>query len=55
MQAYRVLMQDTHNGESFNFAVNVRAMMLHFALDKAKGEFPEAKVVSIARVISRRI
>lgn len=39
MNTYRVLMQDTHNGQQFNFAVFVEDIMPHYARIRAEHEF----------------
>jgi hypothetical protein len=47
---YRVLMQDTVNGQAFNFAMVYEACTPNGASDSAIAEFPEATVVSITVV-----
>lgn len=47
LNTYRVLMKDTFNGKSFNFAIFVKAVGL-FATERAvMEEFPEAEIMQI--------
>lgn len=55
MHTYRVLMQDKHNGESFNFAVTVRASDPAPAMMRAAAEFPECAIISATRLPGKRI
>lgn len=49
MQAYRVLLQDKQNGESFTFAVTVLAESEHWAAATALEEFPDSGMISVMR------
>lgn len=51
MFTYRVLMKDTHNGESFNFAVMIAASGWEDSTVLASFEFPEASLVSSVRQV----
>lgn len=55
MPVYRVLLQDKHNGESFNFAVTVRAESEHWAASLAVEEFPKCVIISATRLPGKRI
>lgn len=55
MPVYRVLLQDKHNGESFNFAVTVRASDELDAAIKAHNEFPESGIVYAEHIQEKRI
>ena len=55
MRTYRVLLKDKHNGESFHFAVTVRAESEHFAAALAVEEFPECAIISSTRLPGKRI
>lgn len=47
---YRVEMQDSVNGEKFNFAMHYEACNLECAFDSAKAEFPDATLVNARKV-----
>lgn len=49
MHTYRVLMKDTVNGESFNFAVMIWASGWEDSTVLASFEFPEAAFISSVR------
>jgi hypothetical protein len=47
---YRVLMQDTVNGQVFNFAMVYDSCNANCALDSSEAEFPNATFVSVIPV-----
>lgn len=55
MRVYRVLLKDNHNGESFNFAVTVRAADDRGAVFIASEEFPECAIISATRLPGKRL
>ena len=55
MRTYRVLLKDKHNGESFHFAVTVRAGDDFGAAFIASEEFPECAIISATRLLGKRI
>lgn len=50
MKKYRVLMEDSVNGQNFNFAVHYRAASNNDAITAAYDEFPDARFVDICIV-----
>ena len=55
MRTYRVLLKDKPNGESFKFAITIRAESDIAAAFKASEEFPECGIVYATRLPGKRI